>query len=43
MSTPGHSTSGADAVADLGWVTPGLAPEKKLVTRALQVGEGVVS
>src|SRR5882672_2783359 len=33
MSTPGHSISGADAVRDAGWVTPGVAPEKKLVNR----------
>jgi hypothetical protein len=33
MSTPGHSISGADAVRDAGWVTPGVAPEKKLLNR----------
>ena len=38
ISTPGHSTSGAEAVGDAGWVTPGLAPEKKLEIRALHDG-----
>ncbi len=33
MSTPGHSTSGADAVGEAGCVTPGVAPEKKPVNR----------
>src|SRR4051794_14364214 len=39
MSTPGHSTCGADATGEAGWLTPGFAPEKKLATRAVQVGE----
>jgi hypothetical protein len=30
ISTPGHSTSGADGVGECGCVTPGVAPEKKL-------------
>jgi len=33
MSTPGQSISGADAVRDAAWVTPGVAPEKKLLNR----------
>jgi hypothetical protein len=41
MSTPGHSTSGADGVGDAGWLTPGFAPEKKLEIRVPH--EGVVS
>src|ERR1700730_530392 len=41
MSTPGHSTSGADAVGDAGWLTPGFAPEKKLEIRVPH--DGVVS
>jgi len=39
MSTPGHSTSGADGVGDGGWVTPGVALEKKLAHRLLSEGE----
>src|SRR5215831_5730139 len=38
ISTPGQSTSGAEGVGDAGWLTPGLAPEKKLDTRALHDG-----
>jgi len=33
ISTPGHSTSGADAIGDAGWVTPGFALENKLEMR----------
>src|SRR5262245_37054622 len=33
MSTPGHSTSGAEGVGDAGCVTPGFALEKRLANR----------
>jgi hypothetical protein len=39
ISTPGHSTSGADGVGECGCVTPGVAPVKKLVTRLVNEGE----
>jgi hypothetical protein len=39
MSTPGHSTSGADGVGECGWVTPGVAPEKRLVNLLANEGE----
>src|SRR5262249_8433907 len=39
MSTPGHSTSGAEGVGEEGWVTPGVAPEKKLANRPVTEGE----
>jgi hypothetical protein len=39
ISTPGHSTSGADGVGECGWVTPGVAPEKKLANRLANEGE----
>src|ERR1700745_2227341 len=39
ISTPGHSTSGADGVGECGCVTPGVAPEKKLVKRLVNEGE----
>src|SRR6266699_2489352 len=39
ISTPGHSTSGADGVGECGCVTPGVAPEKKLVNRLASDGE----
>src|SRR5689334_9220483 len=39
ISMPGHSTSGADGVGECGWAVPGFAPEKKLATLAVQVGE----
>src|SRR5262249_41055310 len=39
ISTPGHSTSGALGVGECGWVTPGVAPEKKLVNRLANEGE----
>jgi N-acetylmuramic acid 6-phosphate (MurNAc-6-P) etherase len=39
MSTPGHSTSGAEGVGDAGWVTPGFALENKLVKRLVSEGE----
>src|SRR5262249_61431478 len=39
ISTPGHSTSGADGVGECGCVTPGVAPEKKLVNRLANEGE----
>src|SRR5262245_58854906 len=39
ISTPGHSTSGADGVGQCGWVTPGVAPEKKLVNLLANEGE----
>jgi len=38
MSTPGHSTSGAEGVGDAGCVTPGFALEKRLVNRLLSDG-----
>jgi|SRR6516164_1046499 hypothetical protein len=38
ISTPGHSTSGADGVEEAGCLTPGFAPEKKLEIRALHDG-----
>src|SRR5260370_27133723 len=39
ISTPGHSTSGALGIGECGWVTPGVAPEKKLVNRLANEGE----
>jgi hypothetical protein len=39
ISTPGHSTSGADGVGECSWVTPGVAPEKKLAKRLVNEGE----
>jgi hypothetical protein len=39
MSTPGHSTSGAEGTGDAGWVTPGFALENKLVNRLAIEGE----
>src|SRR5689334_4392698 len=39
ISMPGHSTSGADGVGECGCAVPGFAPEKKLATFAVQVGE----
>jgi hypothetical protein len=33
MSTPGQSISGAEGVREAGWVTPGVAEEKKLEIR----------
>src|SRR5262249_52490684 len=39
ISTPGHSTSGADGVGECGCVTPGVAPEKKPVNRLANEGE----
>src|SRR5262249_60246806 len=39
ISTPGHSTSGADGVGECGCVTPGVAPEKKLANRLANEGE----
>ena len=39
ISTPGHSTSGADGVGECSWVTPGVAPEKKLANRLANEGE----
>src|SRR5262249_10092821 len=39
ISTPGHSTSGADGVGECGWVTPGVAPEKRLVNLLANEGE----
>src|SRR5262245_16328448 len=39
ISTPGHSTSGADGVGECGWVTPGVAPEKRLVSLLANEGE----
>src|SRR5262245_10341473 len=38
MSTPGHSTSGAEGVGDAGCVTPGFALEKRLANRLLSDG-----
>jgi hypothetical protein len=39
ISTPGHSTSGADGVGECGWLTPGVAPEKKLANQLTNEGE----
>src|SRR5436305_11760418 len=39
MSTPGHSTSGADGVGACGWLTPGVALAKKFEMRLLNDGE----
>jgi hypothetical protein len=39
ISTPGHSTSGADGVGECGCVTPGVAPEKKFANRLANEGE----
>jgi hypothetical protein len=39
ISTPGHSTSGADGVGECDWVTPGVAPEKKFANRLANEGE----
>src|SRR5262245_23044822 len=39
MSTPGHSTSGAEGVGDAGCVTPGFALEKRLANRLPSDGE----
>ena len=39
ISTPGHSTSGADGVGECGCVTPGVALEKKLANRLVNEGE----
>src|SRR6188472_2090664 len=39
ISTPGHSTSGADGVGECGCVTPAVAPEKKLANRLTNEGE----
>ena len=41
ISMPGHSTSGADGVGECGCAVPGFAPEKKLATFAVQVGQTV--
>jgi hypothetical protein len=38
ISTPGHSTSGADGVGECGCVTPGVALEKKLANRLVNEG-----
>jgi hypothetical protein len=39
ISTPGHSISGADGVGERGWLTPGVAPEKKFANRLPNEGE----
>src|SRR5262245_24428163 len=39
MSTPGHSMSGADGVGEAGWLTPGVALEKKLEKRLPNEGD----
>src|SRR5882724_12395000 len=39
MSTPGHSILGVSGVGECGWVTPGVALEKKLAKRLPNEGD----